>query len=83
MKVYLHNMETSEDTEVLIPELCNLRVVLDGPVPGRGAKTQKILHLTGDNGGALLGEVLDLHAQEGLIVAIAPSSNNWQIGITG
>lgn len=64
MRVYLHNMETSEDLEVMVPELCNLRVVLDGPVPGRGAKTQKILHLTGD-------------------VAIAPSSNNWQIGVTG
>lgn len=83
MKVYLHNMETGDDTEVEIPPLHQLRVVLDGSVPNRGANTRRILDFSQNGLYDENGERLGIHAKEGLIHAMATAANDWVIGVTG
>lgn len=83
MKVYLHNLESGDDTEVDIPPLHQLRIVLDGAVPGRGAKTQRVLDLSQNGLYDDDGERLGIHAKEGLIDAVATASNDWVIGVRG
>lgn len=80
MKVFLYNMNRSERTEIEVPPLCVLEVVLEGSIPGYGTNTEKKVTISS---GTIMGEEgIELHASAGRIASQAQATNAWTIGVT-